>query len=86
MDKRICKRCLIDELDHDETYADIKRYINDYPEEKRVPEEIYSERLSICKACSELENGICRKCGCFVELRALKKNMYCASEEKKWRR
>lgn len=74
----------MDELDYDETYEDIKRYISDFPKAKRASDEVYSERLSVCKACEELENGICRKCGCFVELRALKKEMYCASEEKKW--
>lgn len=84
MEKKICRRCLLDELDYDETYEDIKRYIKEFPQKKRVSEEIYSERLSICKACAELENGICRKCGCFVELRALKTGMYCASEDKKW--
>lgn len=84
MEKKICKRCLIDELDYDETYEDIKRYINEFPKEKRVSGEVYSERLRICRECDELENGICRKCGCFVELRALKNGMYCASEDKKW--
>lgn len=84
MEKKFCKRCFIDELDYDEALEDIKRYIKDFPTEKRVSEGVYSERLAKCKACEELENGICRKCGCFVELRALKKGMYCASEEKKW--
>lgn len=84
MPKKICKRCLIDELDFDEVYEDIKRYIKEFPADKRVSEEEYSQRLAICRKCDELENGICRKCGCFVELRALKKGMYCASENKKW--
>lgn len=84
MMKKICKRCLIDELDFDEAYEDIKRYIREFPSDKRVAEEEYSQRLAICRECDELENGICRKCGCFVELRALKKGMYCASEDKKW--
>ena len=84
MEKKICKRCLIDELDYDDTYEDIKRYIEEFPQEKRVSGEEYSERLRICRECDELENGICRKCGCFVELRALKIGMYCASEDKKW--
>lgn len=82
--KKICKRCLIDELDFDEVYEDIKRYIKEFPADKRASEEEYSQRLAICRECDELENGICRKCGCFVELRALKKGMYCASEDKKW--
>lgn len=84
MTKKICKRCLIDELDFDEVYEDIKQYIREFPSDKRILEEEYSQRLAICRECDELENGICRKCGCFVELRALKKGMYCASEDKKW--
>ncbi len=84
MTKKKCKRCLIDELDFDEVYEDIKQYIREFPSDKRILEEEYSQRLAICRECDELENGICRKCGCFVELRALKKGMYCASEDKKW--
>lgn len=84
MQKKICKRCLIDELDYDETYEQVKRLIASLPPESRVSEEVYRSRLDICRQCDELENGICGKCGCFVELRAIKPLMYCASEDKKW--
>lgn len=39
-----------------------------------VPEEFdgrkYQRRLSICKECEKLLSGMCRMCGCYVEMRA----------------
>ena len=31
-----------------------------------------------------LLNGMCRKCGCFVELRAVMKKNHCADSDKNW--
>ena len=33
-------------------------------------EEVYENRLKICKECDDLVAGTCLKCGCYVELRA----------------
>lgn len=84
MTKVKCRRCLIADMDFDEVTQSILDYINEIPPEKRVDSETYSKRLEICRSCDELVNGICAKCGCFVELRAVKPHMYCASELKKW--
>ena len=35
-----------------------------------TPEEEYERRLSICKECEKLLSGMCRMCGCYVEMRA----------------
>lgn len=71
-------------MDLDEYSGNILAYIKKVPEEKRADEETYKRRLQICRSCEELSNGICAKCGCFVELRALNPNAYCASEKKYW--
>lgn len=71
-------------MDFDEYTENLLEYIKKVPADKRCGEEEYRRRLNICKGCGELQNGMCAKCGCFVELRALKPYMYCASEKKLW--
>ncbi|MCR5123036.1 MAG: DUF6171 family protein [Ruminococcus sp.] len=79
----ICRKCLLAELGEDEYFISLRRYIADYPAEKRVPDDEYSRRLAACKACERLTNGMCALCGCYVELRALKINEHCP-ENNKW--
>lgn len=71
-------------MDEGEFFKELSMYIKNYPEEKRVSEEIYRNRLEICRKCEELINGMCRKCGCYVELRALKKKISCPYVPSKW--
>lgn len=84
MTKPFCKKCLLEDMDFDEINQSILDYIKEIPEHKRVDENTYKKRLEICQSCESLVNGMCAKCGCYVELRALKPQMYCASEDKKW--
>ena len=46
-------------------------------DEKRMAE-------ALCKACGHLVNGMCELCGCFVEVRASKKNQRCAQSADIW--
>jgi len=82
--KKICKRCLIEDLDKDEYIANLMEYVKNYPLEKRATDEVYNNRLSICKTCENLSDGMCSLCGCYVQLRAVKNNMYCPHDDKKW--
>lgn len=84
MNERICKRCLLAQMDEDANLAALKRYIAAYPAEKRCPPEEYARRLEICGSCEELSNAMCALCGCYVELRALKPEMYCPAHGNKW--
>lgn len=68
--KRICKRCLTAEMDESEYFANLHTYIANLDEDIKVSGPVYQERLSVCKECELLENGMCKACGCFVELRA----------------
>ena len=62
-------------MDQTEYFENLHAYIQNLDEEIKVNEEIYEERLTLCKECDLLADGMCRACGCFVELRAaLNKN------------
>lgn len=79
-----CKKCLLSEIDIEGYYKSILDYVKALPAEEKVSDEVYETRLSICKTCEDLVNGMCKKCGCFVELRAAKQFMNCPSEHKLW--
>ena len=81
--KRICKKCLLSEID-EKFHANINDYIYSLSDEIKVVNEEYQRRLSICRECENMLNGMCKKCGCFIETRAIKKLSYCPSEDKKW--
>lgn len=81
---KICRRCLLDEIDEDDFIRSIKEYIADYPAEKRAEQSVYKNRLALCAQCGCLVNGMCAKCGCYAELRALKKNQHCPDVPCKW--
>lgn len=79
-----CIRCLMREMDEEEEYKKLKEYLDTFSEEIRADENTYEERLQKCKGCDSLNQGICGKCGCFVEARALRKKGYCPHEEPRW--
>ncbi|MGN1090089.1 MAG: DUF6171 family protein [Huintestinicola sp.] len=77
-----CRRCLLSEFDKDLFLSSVAECIERIPEEKRTSEEEYSRRLSLCRECDMLNEGMCGECGCFAELRAAKNFMHCPVE--KW--
>lgn len=79
---RICKRCLIRDLDEKASYNNMFTYIMQLDEEIKTEASLYEERLGICKQCESLVNGMCKHCGCFVEMRAAVQKNYCPY--KKW--
>lgn len=48
--------------------------------------EVYKERLEICKGCEHYfkPTGTCKKCGCFMRIKAKISIMSCAANPKKW--
>lgn len=84
MSKPFCRRCLFEDIDPNGIYADIKDLISVIPEEKKTDDAEYRRRLDICGKCESLGEGTCGKCGCFVELRAAKQDMYCPHEKHYW--
>ncbi|MGN0552809.1 MAG: DUF6171 family protein [Oscillospiraceae bacterium] len=84
MSRPFCKKCFFSEIDRNGIYKDISELIAALPSERRTDETEYRRRLKICGECDFLGEGTCGKCGCFVELRAAKKDMHCPSEEHLW--
>ena len=67
---RDCRRCLLYEMGENADYQNLYAYIEGLDEEIRTPRPLYEERLARCKGCDLLLSGMCRACGCVVELRA----------------
>ena len=84
--KRPC-RCLIGEMPDEAELAKIIRdRIDTIPEEDRVPEEEYVARLAKCRECRHLQRGTCARCGCYVEIRAVRKWKQCPDMPSQWER
>ena len=81
---KICKRCLLSELDGEGLYRSVKERIALIDGEQKTDEKSYGTRLSACQECDKLTNGMCALCGCFVELRAARKDMHCPDTPSKW--
>lgn len=77
-------RCLLFETGEKELLENIREYISGLDENVKADEETYRRRLSLCEKCEKLQNGVCLKCGCYVEMRAAVRNNRCPSENKYW--
>ena len=82
--KRICKRCLLAEIDNEKVLADVRKAIDKLGDDMRVDDNEYNRRLDMCKNCEKLVDGTCLSCGCYVELRAAAKISDCPVH--KWSR
>lgn len=63
-------------MDKEAYMENLYDYIQRLEEDIKADQALYEERLSVCKACDYLEAGMCRACGCFVELRAVIKTTF----------
>lgn len=79
-----CRRCLLSEIDKDGYFKNLSEYISCIDADLKVDDSTYNSRLALCKDCDNLVSGMCTKCGCYVELRAVMKKNYCADVQKKW--
>lgn len=71
MSQRFCKKCLTrDMIGQEEYFENLQEYIRNLDADIKAPEELYESRLNLCKECDLLLQGMCRTCGCYVELRA----------------
>lgn len=78
---RICKKCLIGQQAQD-YLALIEKNKAATPVKYRAPEDVYDRRIAICEDCEKLSGPTCMACGCYVELRAIRKDSKCPY--KKW--
>lgn len=80
-----CKKCLLYESAEGDILNDIKEKIAKLPENDKVSETEYQNRLEFCKICDNLISGVCMKCGCYVEFRAAFKKQKCPDVKgRKW--
>lgn len=64
-------------IDKDDYFKTLKELIAGVTGDERTPDDIYEARLQTCVECDRLLDGMCRGCGCFVELRAVIKTNDC---------
>ncbi|MBQ0000101.1 MAG: hypothetical protein KBT01_00980 [Clostridiales bacterium] len=83
---RVCKKCLLREQSEEVYLQKLENYIAGLDEEDRVSQEVYESRLAICGECENLLKGMCRLCGCYVELRASLRVRKCPAIPSKWGR
>lgn len=83
-EKRVCRRCLAKELPDASYYQNMYDYIAGLDEDIRASEEEYKQRLLMCRDCENLMEGMCRVCGCFVEMRAAVRKNYCPGLIRRW--
>ena len=81
--KRICRKCLTRDMDRNAYFENLHTYIANLDEELKVEKPLYEERLSLCKECNLLADGMCRACGCYVELRAVMRKNACPYDKGK---
>ena len=81
----LCKRCLLYEAGETAAYTQVQAYLETIPPEERATAALQDRRLALCRSCDQLIAGMCRKCGCYVEVRAALKDGNCPNGEgSKW--
>lgn len=79
---RFCKKCLLRDMTENSYYKNLQEYLEELDEEKKTEDVLYEERLTVCKQCERLVNGLCQACGCYVEMRAAIRTNSCPYD--KW--
>lgn len=81
--RRFCRKCLIRDMEGREDYLrSLREYIDNLDVDIKSPPKLYEDRLAVCRECDLLLEGMCRSCGCYVELRAAVEKNSCPW--KKW--
>ena len=77
-------RCLLKDIRKDDILQAIRDLTAALPEAFRCDESLYENRLSVCRECSSLLDGLCLKCGCYVEYRCAHLKMHCPDVPSRW--
>ncbi len=80
----ICRKCLLKDLPEKNYLRNMYTYIANLSEDDKVSDKEYECRLMKCRECVQLINGMCRICGCFVEMRAVIAVRHCPDNDPKW--
>ena len=71
-------------MDRGEYFKNMYEYIDNLDEEIKTPAPEYERRLSLCKECERLMDGMCAVCGCYVEMRAAVTKNTCPAVHPVW--
>lgn len=83
--KKECKRCLLLEASGKVTYDEIMSQLASFDKSELTDDSTFENRISYCKECNYLISGMCRKCGCYVEIRARLAGSECPDfDNRKW--
>ncbi|MCI9141634.1 MAG: hypothetical protein HFH87_03305 [Lachnospiraceae bacterium] len=78
---RQCRKCLLrDMAGQEEYFRSLREYIENLDADLKAATSVYEERLAVCRQCDMLLEGMCRSCGCYVELRAAVAKNSCPRE------
>lgn len=77
----LCKKCLIG-IEAEDYLQMIEKSRAAVSGKDRTGDEQYRQRIALCEACKYLNGPMCMACGCYVELRAIRKSSRCPY--KKW--
>lgn len=77
----LCKKCLLG-LEAEQYEKMIGKCAEAIPLRDRAEQAEQKRRIALCEDCEFLNAATCRACGCYVELRAIKKATHCP--KKKW--
>lgn len=84
MNNKTCKRCLLLQYPNAEYFKNLYDYIENLDDDIKADENEYNRRLDICIQCPDYLQGMCRICGCFVELRAAIAENECPNVNNRW--
>ena len=74
---RICRQCdILSKLPQDVSNQVAKLYAL-LPGREKATEEQMLERIAVCSGCDRREGSTCLECGCYIEIRVMKKDARC---------
>lgn len=82
--KYICRKCAWFQEMVEKEQMKLQDYVENIPEEEKVSQKEYERRLLLCDGCGELRGGLCGQCGCYVAVRAARRNKKCPHIRAKW--
>lgn len=81
----ICPGCLLRDMDFERPlYEIVQEVLSNMEPHLKAEEAVYESRLEICKKCENLQSGMCKLCGCYVEVRAARKDQRCPAVQARW--
>ena len=83
--REFCPQCLLADLPEGEALREVlSQWLEALPEESRAEPAAVEARLARCRTCPELNAGLCRLCGCYVEYRAAQAKRRCPAVPANW--